>query len=281
MAEQPSALWQNGVLCIAAIFLLWEICGGWRRGLIRSALHFGAFVGSGIVGVFAGKTIAAGVGVIMPGLALIAGFLAGTTTALATLGICLFFSAILFKRTSQQPPGFMRWFFGIGGAFFGTLTGLFILWSTITLVRAAGTLAQANPRSPLATPLTKIKTALETGPMSDIVESIDILPTETYGNIDRLSSLSKNPDAMMRFLDYPGVQEIVTYPRVSILLKDRDLLQAAERKDYITLLQNQPLREAVGDPELQRLIMKLDLQKALDYALPQEQNRNTQNKKKK
>lgn len=280
MAEQPSALWQNGVLYVAALFLLWEIYGGWRRGLIRSALHFGAFIGSGFVGLVCGKAIATGVGMIMPGLALVSGLFVGTTTALATLGLCLFFSAFLFKRTSQQPPGLLRWLFGLGGAFFGLLTGIFLLWGAITLIRASGTLAKADPNSPISAPLSKIKTALETGPMGNLVLSIDVLPTDAYKNIDRLGALSRNPDAMMRFLDYPGVQEIVTHPRVRVLLQDRTLIMAAEQKDYLTLLQSSTLREAAGDPELQRLVIDLDLQKALDYAMPEGQDSATPKKKK-
>lgn len=281
MDGQPSALWQNGVLYAAALFMLWEIYGGWRRGLIRSALHFGAFIGSGIIGLLVGKTIAAGVGVVMPGMALVSGLVAGTTSALAILGLCLFLGAFLFKRTSQQPPGLMRWMFGIGGAFFGFLTGLFLLWGAITLVRTSGTLADANTASPLSAPLSKIKSALEQGPMGGLVESVDIMPTDAYANIARLGTLSKNPDAMMRFLDYPGVQEVVSHPKVRELIQNRELIQAAERKDYLTLLQNRALREAAGDPELQRLVMDIDLQKALDYAMPDGQDSTTQKPKKK
>lgn len=83
----------------------------------------------------------------------------------------------------------------------------------------------------------------------------------------------------MRFLDYPGVQEIVAHPRVRVLLKDRALIQAADQKDYVTILQNRALREAASDPELQRLVIDLDLQKALDYAMPEGQDSNTQKKK--
>jgi hypothetical protein len=278
---EPSALWQNGVLYVAALFLLWEIYSGWRRGLIRSGLHFGAFVGSGIIGLLVGKTIAAGVGLVMPGMALASGIVAGTTSALATLGLCLFLSAFLFKRTSQQPPGLMRWLFGVGGAFFGLLTGLFLLWGAITLVRTSGTLASSNSFSPLSAPLSKVKSALEQGPMGGLVESVDIMPTDAYTNIARLGTLSKNPDAMMRFLDYPGVQEVITHPKVSALLQDRELIQAAESKDYLALLQNRALRDAAGDPDLQRLVMDIDLQKALDYAMPDGQDSTTQKPKKK
>ena len=115
---------------MAGLFLVWEIFSGWRRGIIRAGLHFGAFVASGFLGLLAGQGTAALVGVVMPGFSLLAGFIVGVVVTLVVLGVCLFLSAIVFKRTHQQPPGLMRWFFGIGGAFFGLLTGLFLLWAS-------------------------------------------------------------------------------------------------------------------------------------------------------
>lgn len=272
MGEQSATLWQNGILGAAALFLLLEIYGGWRRGLIRSALHFGTFVGSGIIGLVAGKTVSAAVAIILPGLAFVSGVLAGITTGIATLSLCLFFSALLFKRTSQQPPGIMRLIFGLGGAFFGLLTGLFILWGSVSLIRTSGALAKANSTTPAISHLSKIKNALETGPAGGLVESIDIISPETYTIIQRVGSLSKNPEAMMRFLDYPEVQQIVGHPRMVALLQDQGIIQAAERKDMLTIMQNRLLHEAVVDPDLQRLVISLDLQKALDYALPDGQD---------
>ena len=139
-----SPFWQNALLYGASLFLLWEIYDGWRRGVIRSGLHFGAFVLSGFLGMMVGQAIAAVVAIVMPGVSFFAGLGVGLAVTLIVLAICLFLSAIVFKRTYQQPPGFVRTLFGLGGAFFGLLTGLFILWGTISLVRASGALAQSS-----------------------------------------------------------------------------------------------------------------------------------------
>lgn len=270
-ADLASPFWQNAILYGAALFLLWEIFGGWRRGVIRAGLHFGAFVASGFLGLLAGQGVASLIGILMPGISFLAGLVVGSIVALLVLGICLFLSAVLFKRTSQQPPGLVRWLFGAGGAIFGLLTGLFILWSGITLIRAAGAIAQSAP-SGFSKNLVDLKRSLEKGPLGGLVESIDILPTETYDRIVRLGELSKNPDAMMRFLDDPEVQKIMVHPRVQALLDDPQVLQAAESKNFTVLMQSRTILNAATDPSLQKLVAELDLEKALDRAIVPKQN---------
>ena len=281
-----SPFWQNALLYGASLFLLWEIYGGWRRGVIRSGLHFGAFVLSGFLGMMVGQAIAAVVAIVMPGVSFFAGLGVGLAVTLIVLAVCLFLSAILFKRTYQQPPGFVRTLFGLGGAFFGLLTGVFILWGTVSLVRASGALAQSSMagRNPKDTPalaqgLATLKESLEMGSIGSLVKSVDILPNEAYDHIVRLSKLTADPNAMVRFLDYPGVMKIVAHPRIQAILQDPELLAASEKHDYAVLLRNPALMQAVSDPSLQKLVMGLDLQKALDYAMPPDQSPTTSKSK--
>ena len=284
MSDLGSPFWQNAILYGAALFLLWEVFSGWRRGLVRSGLHFGAFVASGFLGMVIGQTVAAVVGVVLPGVAFLAGLVTGSAVALVLLAVCLFLSAVLFKRTSQQPPGFMRSLFGLGGAFFGLLTGLFLLWGTISLVRTSGALAKsgmsgqgADKASPVLRALVTLKDSLEMGPVGQAVKYVDILPTDAYDRMLRLGELSKNPNAIARFLDYPGVQEILANPRMKALLQDPEVVQAAENRNYLPLLQSRTLMNAVTDPTLQKLVTGLDLEKALDYAMPPKQDSATPN----
>jgi len=279
MSDLGSPFWQNVLLYGAAIFMLWEICAGWRRGLIRGGLHFGAFVASGLLGMLVGQTVAAMVAIVLPGAAFLAGLTSGGFVALLALAVCLLLGAILFKRTSQQPPGLVRWIFGAGGASFGLLTGLFILWGAVSLIRTSGAVAKSgmagqNSQSApaLARTFATLKDSLEMGPVGDIVESIDVLPSEAYDHMTRLGQLTKNQDAMMRFIDYPGVQEIISHPRVQALLQDPVVVQSAENKDFIALFQSRTVLNAATDLSLQKLVMALDLEKALDYAMPPKQN---------
>jgi hypothetical protein len=46
-------------------------------------------------------------------------------------------------------------------------------------------------------------------------------------------------------------------------------LRAAQKGDYAALLRNPRLVRAMDDPEIARLLQRLDFAKALDYALAQ------------
>jgi len=266
MSDPGSPFWQNALLYGAALFLLWEIFAGWRRGLVRSALHFGAFVLSGILGLIAGRTVASVVGFVFPGLAFLGGFLAGALVALLALGACLLASALLFKRTSQQPPGPARWLFGFGGAFFGLLTGLFLLWGGVSLVRASGALSEQGSL------LAGLRESLELGPLGERIAAFDIMPTAAYDNINRLARLSKDPNAMLRFIDDPGVQKILAHPRMQALLQDPQAVEAAQEGNFLVLVQNPAVFAAATDPSLHQLALSIDLEKALDRALPPAQD---------
>lgn len=279
-ADLSSPFWQNAIIYFAGLFLVWEIYGGWRRGVIRSGLHFGAFVASGFLGLLAGQGAAGLIGIILPGFSLVGGLIVGAVVTLVVLGVCLFLSAIVFKRTHQQPPGPMRWFFGIGGVFFGLLTGLFLLWGGVSIIRAGGAIAQASANSSeISRTLVALKNSLEKGPLGGLVKSVDILPTETYERMVRLSELSKDRDAMMRFLDDPGVQKVLAHPRVQALMDDPEVIQAAETKNFAVLMQSRTVMNAATDPSLQKLVMSLDLEKALDRATATKQNPATPSKK--
>ncbi|MDX2080912.1 MAG: CvpA family protein [Terrimicrobiaceae bacterium] len=274
-----SPVLQAALFVGAALFLAWEIWAGWRRGVVRSAIHFGAFVLSGIIGFFAGQAVAILLERFFPGYGVLAGLFVGSILTLGILAVALLLSALLFKRTGQQGSSSLRLFFGIGGAVFGLLTGLFLLWGAISIVRATGALADAataeRPASELPAPtrlLVRLRDSLELGPAGKVVESVDIVPGETYDLITGIGRLTNDPDAMMRFLDYPGVQKIMQHPKMAALFADPDVIDAAEHRDFLRLAANPKLAAVATDPELAGLLTQLDLQKALDYALPAAQS---------
>ncbi|TSA37274.1 MAG: hypothetical protein D4R65_01100 [Verrucomicrobiaceae bacterium] len=270
-----SPFWQ-GILFLAAIlFLLWETFAGWRRGVVRSGIHFCAFIFSGVLGMLAGQATAFVVEKVAPGYGFLAGALVGSFLTLLILGLMLFLGAILFKRTGQQSSGLVRLFYGAGGAFFGLLTGLALVWGGITLIRtfgvAAGIAAGNRPAGaipPIAKGMLTLKESLELGPAGKVVESVDIIPPKIYDILTKVGKLTSDQEAMMRFLDYPGVQEIMQNPRVAALLNDRSVSAAAEQKNFLLLMQNRALLNAMQDPVLQKQLTEFDLQKALDYAFP-------------
>jgi len=269
---------------LAVLFLLWELWAGWRRGVIRGGVHFFAFVLSGTIGFLAGQIVAKVIDKVFPGYGLFAGLFFGAILTLLILALALILGAILFKRTAQQPSNTIRILFGAGGAFFGLLTGLFILWGGLSIVRTFGTIAEssANAEPGKSTPainrsLVTLKDSLELGPVGRALESVDLIPPQTYDLIQRVGKLTSDQDAMMRFLDYPGMQEIMQNPRMAALVNDPKIAEAASHRDIFTLIRNKKLIDAATDPEFSKLLMNLDLQKALDYALPSAQASPTPN----
>ena len=270
-----SPLWQGILFFAAFLFLLWELWGGWRRGIVRSGVNFCAFVLSGFLGVLAGQATGFVVERILPGYGFMAGAFVGSIVTLVVLCLSLFLGAVLFKRTGQQPSNMLRLLYGIGGSFFGLLTGLVIIWGGITIVRSFGVVAQTmignRPLSEVPAgikALVTLKDSLELGPAGKVAEAVDAVPPGIYEMIDRIGKLTSDQAAMARFLDYPGMQEIMQHPRVAALLRDPEIVRDAQDRNILGLMQSRSLLEAVNDPSLQKQLAGLDLQKALDYAFP-------------
>lgn len=274
-ALNGSPLWQGVLFFSGFLFLLWAVWSGWRKGVIRSGVSFCAFLFSGFLGVLAGQATGFVVEKILPGYGFLAGALVGSIVTLVVLGLALFLGAILFKRTGQQPSGLLRLVYGLGGAFFGLLTGLLILWSGITIIRTFGAVAEttAGVRSlgggftPVQA-IAKLKDSLELGPAGAALVAVDVVPPEIYEAIRRIGKLSSDQAALARFLDYPGIQEILQHPRVAALLRDPEVIREAQDRNFLGLMQSRALLDAVNDPSLQKKLSGLDLQKALDYAFP-------------
>ena len=270
-----SPLWQGGLFFAGFLFLLLELWRGWRKGVIRSGVSFCAFVFSGFLGILAGQATGFVVEKILPGYGFLAGAFVGSVVTLVVLGLALFLGAVLFKRTGQQPSGLLRLFYGLGGAFFGLLTGLLLLWGGITIIRAFGVVAETTMggRSLSEMPMpaqvvSKLKDSLELGPAGKAVASVDAVPPGIYEAIERIGKLTSDQAAMARFLDYPGVQEIMQHPRMAALLQDPAVARDAQDKNFLGLMGSKALMDAVNDPSLQKKLTGLDLQKALDYAFP-------------
>ena len=287
MNSLASPLWQGIFFVTSGLYLLWEVWVGWRRGVVRSAVYFCAFVLSGFVGFAVGQGVYTICAKLFPGSAFLAGLAAGAIATTLILLLCVLLGALLFKRTAQQSSAFVRLLFGGGGALFGLLTGLAILWGAISLVRVAGTMAESTiiGRPSAEAPgvlrsFATLKESIELGTAGRLVQSVDVIPPQGYKMIAQIERLRNDRAAMMRFLDYPGVQEIVRNPRVAKILENPTLLGASQNINISDLITNNALIDAANDPELAKLLKKFDLQKALDYALPSADASPTPKKKK-
>jgi hypothetical protein len=270
-----SPLWQAALLFIGVVFLVFEAWRGWRAGVIRAGLNLAAILVSSLVGYLAAQ-IAVG---LFGGLTTPPGFVAGAIVG-GGLGLVVFLliwlvGVLLFKRTAQHG-GLMKVLWGGGGAVFGLLLGLFVLWSGITIVRGLGAFAEGQAETatrknakapPAAGGLVTLKESLELGKAGEFFQSVDVVPKEMYDIIAQVSQVVSDQDAMLRFIEYPGIQELMQNPKITALLSDPAVLAAAEKRNFIALMGNKSLIAAAEDPELGSQIRKIDLQAALKYAV--------------
>lgn len=281
-------MWQGGLLLIAVLFLLFEIWRGWRAGFARAGINFAAIILSTLAALFAGHMAAAPFGGFQdPGGFLTAVVVGGGLGSFVFIVLWLT-GIVFFKRTDHQSSGIFRLFWGAGGAFFGLLIGVAILWGGISVIRSLGALAEARvevardaappPKvagapvvavtpPPMASGLLKLKESLELGPAGKFVESVDVLPADFYELIVQVGRLTSDQQAILKFLEYPGMKEVITSSKMGELISDPAIVKACEEKNYPALLSNPKLLAAVQDPVLAERLKKIDLRAAMKFAL--------------
>ncbi len=251
----------------AGLYLLFEIWRGWRRGVMRHGMSVVALLIAGGVGwIFAWMTGFASDRIIplpYPGGRLIFGLIAALAFYFAAVAL----SSMLFKKTSQQPPGMVRLFYGAGGGFFGLIFGLLILWGGISIFRTMGAVAEARQSALGDEQFVAIKESLEEGSTGGLIDKVDIVPPNIYGLITKIMRVTHSPVATARFFAYPQTQQLLTQPKIMELFNDPSVSGAASEGNYLSLLTSPKLAEVASDPEVQQFFTGFDLEKALDYAL--------------
>ena len=298
--SDASPLWQGGLFLLAILMLIFETWRGGRAGFARAGINFSAVIIATVVGLFAAQMTAAPLGGTKdPG-----GFVAGAVVGLG-LGVFVFLvlwltGIIFFKRTDHQATGIFRFFWGAGGAFFGFLMGVLIVWGGISGIRSLGALAEARVEiakdaaheaaaparpghpapsapsaeavtpPPLAVNLMKLKESLELGPAGKLVESMDPLPPDFYDLIVQTGRLTGDQQALLRFFEYPGLDKILKNPKFAELVNDPEFQKAGQNVSLgsvTALIASSKLRAAAQDPELAAELKKIDLRAALKFAL--------------
>lgn len=263
-----SSLW---LWLAAGLYLLFEIWRGWRRGVVRHGVSVFALLTAGGIGwIFAWMTGAISDRIIPlppPGGRFVFGLAAGLVFYVAAVVL----SSLLFKKTSQQSAGIVRLFYGAGGALFGLIFGLLVLWGGVTIFRTLGAVAEGKEQlaagSSADSSLVAVKESLERGLAGGVVEKVDILPTSFYGTLTKLVQVTGSPEAAARLFTYPPLQELLGQPKIAVIFTDPSVSKAATKGNYFALLSSSKLAAAASDPEVQKSFSDFDWQKALDYAL--------------
>jgi hypothetical protein len=279
MMPEASPFWQNAFLFTVFLFTGWFIWSGWRAGVVRAALALGGmFVGS-FAGVAVGGAIGPLVGRIFPVPGVFVGVLLGLAVGIGIYVAVWFLGALLFKRTGQQRTTVLRLIYGLGGAALGLFIAVTMLWGMLFFVRGLGGFYQGRfepaalrdsrlPRPNFAeTALVKLNRSIGAGRTGQRLLSLDLMPEKFYRLFEKFGQICAQPAALRRLLDYPPINALLDDPKITAFLNDPNAADALDNQSLRALLTNPKLAEAVNDPALIAKVQKIDLEKALDFAL--------------
>jgi len=277
---EASPFWQNAFLIAIFVVLGWCIWSGWRSGIVRELVTMvGMFLGAA-AGIAAGFATGVFIGHISPWYGYKVGIAVACVVIIAIyLGVS-FIGALLFKRTAQQRSILLKLAFGLGGAAIGAFVGLSIFWGALLFVRGIGAYCEADfgPHAPRGErpgiaeyTIVKLKRSIEAGPRGQQLIAFDIMPEKVYrvfGKFGLLVTKAKvHPEVVTRLLAYPPIQSIFTDPRLAAITNDPMAAEAFRTQGSQSLLQNQKILALAHDPVLIAKVQRIDIEKALDYAL--------------
>ena len=277
---------------LASLVVLYHAWRGWRLGVIRQGIRILALLGAYTTAYVCGPWL---VPFLRP-LGLpdqLLRVLGGAALGLAVFLCVLLVSAIIFKKTSDQSVGVVRWGYGALGALLGAGFSLFTIWTALVGIRLLGAVAQsevavskkAQAGGHAARPgagrgseamqavvggLAQLKGALENGTAGSVLVHVDPVPGNVYSNLSKITELTSSRDGIERFKTYPGVRALALHPKILALQQDPDIAKAVESRDILRMLElmhNEHLVKAANDPEVAALLHKFDLDKALTYSL--------------
>ena len=218
---------------------------------------------------------------------MIAGAAVGFATFLALHGL----RRIFFKKTAQQKSVTVRLSYGFLGAFIGVAFGALLFFLTSSTIRALGTVAksrlddlekEAQPSNdrkvppltaeddpgPLVRSIAKLGGALNEGESGKFFQRYDNVPAaHVFATLTKLGIMVSKPDAVDRFLSYPGVEKLATHPKLVAVKNDPEVSQLLESRSFIKLLRQEKVVALANDQEFGALMKKMDFEKALDHAL--------------
>jgi hypothetical protein len=275
---EASPFWQNAFLVAVLVAVGWSVWNGWRIGLVRALVSMVGLLLSCLVGFGIGVAVGTIAGVASPRYGAVIGLLAGTVAGLVTCGGVSFVNGLLFKRTAQQPSSALRLVYGGGGALIGLFVGISVLWAALLFVRGMGGFCEASVEGkgdfyalpmpePAAQALVKLKNSVEAGETGKFLKSVDSMPSEYYRLLERSGRLVADPAAMRKFLEYPAIQEVLADTRFLELAHDPEVQDLGRSQNSTALMAHPKLLDAVKDPGLLAKLQKIDIEKALDYAL--------------
>lgn len=232
--------------------------------------------------------------VLVPPLRTLLGFpdLVLLGLARALIGLLCYFAvvglgAVLFKKTNQQGVGLLRLLYGLSGGVLGLLLGVCVVGALIVSVRLVGTIAQGRgptrekiPTAGKRDPVPGLaeyalrtsadwKKEIEDSAVGPIVKVADPVTAREYEVLAKTGRVLERPEAMRRFYESPAVKQLAKDPRMQALITDPEIAKLAGLRDYAAILRQPKFVEFLNDPAVISQLKALDLEAALNYALPE------------
>jgi len=269
---------------LAAAFIALLGWNGWRQGFARQFMTLLSIVCAYAAAWFGGPVAAPVFGFLKypPQITvMIASAAVGLATFLGLHGL----RRILFKQTAQQENPTVRLSYGILGAFINVMFGLLVFLLTTGAIRAIGTVAQSRlddveqeQRSPAPLPpadpgplvrsFAKLGGALEEGKSGEFLHRYDKVPAaHVFATLAKLGIMVSRPEAVDRFLHYPGVEKLATHPKLLAVRDDPSVSELLKNRSFVKLLRHEKVVALANDGEFNGLIKKMEFDKALDHAL--------------
>ena len=274
-----TAYYGAAVLFIAA--LGWS---GWRQGVLRQLMTLAA-IACAYAAAYFGAASAAPVFAFLKYPPQVTTLIGGTAVGCATFLGLHGLRRWLFKRTAQQKNPTIRLSYGILGAILGVVFGSLVFLLTTGLVRAVSTVAKSrlgdiekeNHAAPILLPedpgplvrnFAKLGTALDEGKSGAFLQRYDAVPaTHVFATLAKLGIMISRPEAVDRFLAYPGVEKLASHPKLVAVKNDPEIADLLISHSFVRLLRHEKVLALATDSEFSALMKQMEFEKALDFAL--------------
>lgn len=263
---------------------------GWRQGVARQLMTFFSILCAYVAAWF-GASSAAPIFKFLRYPPQITTMIAGAAVGMATFLALHGLRRIFFKRTAEQKSVTVRLSYGILGALIGVAFGTFLFILTSSTIRAIGAVAksrladfekEAQPTNdrkvpplmaedepgPLVRNMAKLGGALDEGESGKFFQRYDKVPAaHVFATLTKLGIMVSKPEAVDRFLRYPGVEKLATHPKLVAVRNDPEVSKLLEETSFVKLLRHEKVVALANDPEFSALMKKMEFEKALDHAL--------------
>lgn len=283
IAARP--LWAQLFYVFCGVLILLSFIRGWRDGLSRQLAELFSLV-LGIVGGIIGSAA------LTPLLAdplgipqLIFRWGSGIIIAIILVGILSLIAPRFFRKTREQTAGRRKLAWGLGGAVIGALGSLVLIAVIVIGSSLLGTMGRTflvlHPSDSLKEEedgektlairtlivVTRFDNSISETPLRNQLLKANPVPEKTYRIMDKALQTAANEEALKRWLDQPGTQQLMSHPRIRAIQEDEEAMALVKERDLAKLMLNPHFKAALDDPAFQEVLFEYEFEASLDAAL--------------